>query len=339
MTETGRNERRRRLAVALSASGVLLALCGWLLEHRPFPQRVAPAAVPATAGTHEIDRTGVEAGRANTGAADTRSAAKHHPSEAISLPPADAPLAQTYSDLRALADAGDAGAASRLFTETRRCLWARDSVRAIPNLLDTMVNTDTAPLDAEQLTAQEHQISHWENQLAKARDLAQSCEGLSDSELLLAPVTWRAAQLGDVNAANCYVGGMMFFAGGLLDHPEWLAEYKSSALTIAQQALERGDWQMVAQLQDAYAGNRSLSPLGQVTGAAPAQNYRLLRLLRLGARDRDVARLDRDLAAVAQTLAAPEVADGDAWAERMFRENFNSRPVPLPDSDLHSCSF
>jgi hypothetical protein len=259
------------------------------------------------------------------------------------LPPPDAPLTQTYHELKARADAGDGAAASRLFDDLRQCFRARQQARTLPVVLS--FHAQQAPdrdekLSAEQTKARDARLADLQRELAQARQQAAQCESLSAEQMQLAPAALAAARLGDTAASDCYVSGLLLFTGGLLDHPEWLAEYKDNALTIANNALAAGDWAMVDQLQRTYGpvGFR-IGPLADLLGEDPAMNYRLLRLQRLGAANNELAEnLDQQIATAAQDLPADAISAGDAWAQDTFNRYFSNSPREKDVRNMH-CSM
>jgi hypothetical protein len=158
--------------------------------------------------------------------------------------------------------------------------------------------------------------------------MSADCEGLSEAQTEVAPLALRAAQLGDLDAAICYVrGDVLLLSPRLIDHPEWLSDYRDQALSLALDAFARSDWSVVALLQGAYAHDpREL--LTQATAADPAEAYRYLHLMRLGETiPQRQAVLDSELASAAQRLSPEQVGDGDAWAQETFARQFNAKPL------------
>lgn len=291
---------------------------------------------PAAASTLSVD-IGANAGLATTprhavtAPAVAKVSKKTAPirmlSTAAPLPPPNAPLAQVYADLKTRADAGDAQAASRLYRDVGRCLHARDVLANQSRAAGWMLEDDTSKLDADQLARRERRLGTIEDELAKARANSGLCEGATPAQLQLAPVALRAAQLGDAQAADCYVGAGLTAGGGLLDHPEWLQDYKANALSLANAAVEQGDWAMVNQLQRAYAQSNGAGLLAQVTGGDPSQAYAYLKLRSLGAvTPQGNSFLSRQLADAAQNLPADAVTQGDTWAQSTYQQYFGANP-------------
>jgi hypothetical protein len=243
------------------------------------------------------------------------------------LPPQDAPLAQVYADLKARADAGDAAAASRLYRDVGRCLHTRDVLNNQSRAAGWMLEDDTSRFNADQLARRERRLGTIEDELTQARANSSLCDHVAPAQLQLAPVALRAAQLGDAQAADCYVGSGLMASGGLLDHPEWLQDYKDNALSLANAAVQQGDWAMVNQLQRAYAQSNGAGLLSQVTGADPSQAYAYLKLRSLGAvTPQGNSFLSRQLADAAQNLPADAVSQGDTWAQGTYQQYFGANP-------------
>jgi len=244
------------------------------------------------------------------------------------LPPPDSPLASIYEELKSRAADGDAEAAARMYHEILGCANAQELLRRLQRSLSRLLYDDTSKLSAEELVEREDDLAEIAGELDKARRHSDLCAGVSDDQLLLAPAALRAAQLGDSAASNCYVGGVMLDGKGLLDHPEWLAEYKNNAPTLAQAAVTKGDWSMVAQLQRAYAQSLGAGLLGQVTGADPVQSYRYLKLRQLGTiGQRNASIVERQLARAAQGLSAANLSSSDAWAQDSYQRYFSANPA------------
>jgi len=110
-------------------------------------------------------------------------------------------------------------------------------------------------------------------------------------------------------------------------------------LPLAQAAIERGDWAMVGQLRDSYSysGWSPISPLGQLVGIDPAQGYRYMKLLRLGAPERSAVRFDDELAATARELSVEQIAEGDAWAQDVYLRYFGGQPANSDPTGMVLC--
>jgi hypothetical protein len=325
-----------RIVFASAALLVCILLGAWYLRDDSVLRHPVGATNAIEAAAGGPSRNSAAGGRDSNKVAPATVARALGP--AALLPPGT-PLAKIYDDLKARADGGDKEAASRLFTEAQRCFSARQEVRMLPRSANFFLDEDTSKLSAEELSQHEKHLANLEQRLAKVRAESALCEGLSDEQLQLAPLALQAAQLGNAAASDCYVSGILLYTGGLLDHPEWLAQYKNNAMTIAQAALERGDWRMVAALRDAYGVTLSIFPLGQLTGGDAVQYYRYLKLQQLGATDKNSAALDRQLADAAQSLTAVDQNAGDAWAQEMYLRFFSSTSAPADQNNMSACNL
>lgn len=253
------------------------------------------------------------------------------------LPPPDTPLALTYAQLKALADAGDAQAASRLYRDLKRCAQARDIQNRLPFLERIATRAPRDNPTSGQLNFQEHMMDYVQRRMDLVSDSQAFCAGVTNEQLAnLTPTTLQAAQHGDEQALDCYLGSNLNRMPGVLDHPEWLTDYKQNALELADTALQNGDWTAVRLLQAAYHGSYYTPLLGQLTGTDPEQSYRYLQLQRLGTTSDSDSRLDQRIATATQDLTPQQIADANAWAEQTYSQYFNSTapdsgPGSLPD--------
>jgi hypothetical protein len=314
------------IALLAITAGALLAwsaLSG--TGERTGAASVFSAAPADDAGAAPASKGGQSATREST-------ASRHARSEpAPALPPNDEPLSKTFSTLQALAHAGDVHAAKRLFNEAYQCHVARETARTLPRAAARMLKTDTSKLSPDELQQQEQTLAQIQDRLELARR-SDACAGLTDEQLAIAPLVQQAALLGDTGARSCYVMGMMLYAGGLINHPEWLVDYRAHALTMANEQVEKGDWAMAALLENAYSQQMQYAPLAQITGEDPTKAYRYFRLLQLG-KIREAP--DDELAEFMQTLSASQIDEADAWAQDTFLHNFGGQPSP--DASISPC--
>jgi len=325
MPQSGRKAHHLRTAIVAATFAVAVAATAWISIRSDGAGNLSPPAVATNAGASarpEEDHASVTDARPSKPTRKLKGAVAN-----AALPPPGTPLTETYYGLKSRADAGDAPAASRLFRDTFRCVTAREQLLSTPTAAALLLGGDTSKLSAEQLTEHERHLANLEAVLSNARKESKKCEGLNETQLLVTPIMLEAARLGDVAAGTCYVEGYMMSDPRLFDHPEWLPEFKSIAPAIAQASVARGDWGAVAQLQHAYArdGFGGLL-LGRIVAPDPVQNYRYLKLRRLGANAENTRYYDRDLAFVARDLSADQVAAGDAWAQETYLRYFSATP-------------
>jgi len=325
MSHSGSKPRRLRNSIVASVLAAVIVGAAWMLFRANGEEDLSRAGtVSATTGENPDEQHAT----AHTATAASKPARKLRDAGInAALPPPGTPLAQIYDELKARADAGDAPAASRLFRDTYRCVQAREQLLSTPTAAALLLEGDTSTLSAEQLTEHERYLANLEAILSSARKESKKCEGLDETKLLVTPTMLEAARLGDFGAGNCYVEGYLMSDPRLFDHPEWLTEYKTNAPAIAQAAVARGDWGAVAQLQHAYARDGLAALLlGRLVVPDPVQNYRYLKLRRLGANAENAPYYDRDLAFTARGLSTDQIAASDAWAQDTYLRYFSKAP-------------
>jgi len=320
---------RRHLWVVVAIIAALAA--GWWLGRNAAPARGSMVAENANAD--------IGSPSANARPNAPRRAAVHAQSELPTnmasaskpLPPPGTPLKQTFEELKARADAGDAEAASRLFRDAQRCRRFRQLIRRTPQMAKRWLDEKSDGATAEDLKITDAFLGMAQSQLEFLRSNAALCSDAPEQVDSSLPLALLAAQLGDSAAANCYVGGADTFGipSGVVDHPEWLSEYKQNALAYADATVEKGDWTMVSQLALAYEGNVP-SLLGQVTGIDAAMTYRYLTLSRLGVqdngKDQAITHLDARLKAMAENLTDEQKLAAADWARNAYQSYFTNHP-------------
>lgn len=243
-----------------------------------------------------------------------------------SLPPPGTPLKQTYDELKARADAGDAQAASRLYSDLQRCSRSDHIQRMLPWITQTMdagASVNKQP-SSDQLKFVSALLDVQQRQLDFVRENQALCDDLDKQELSsVFPAALRAAQLGDEQALDCYVASNMGALRDLIDHPEWLGQYKENAPALIESAVQRGDWEVVSLLHSAYDGTFTGSMLSELVSPDPATSYRYLQLQRVGASGALAKRLDKQIARAEQQLTASQIADAVAWAQDEYSRYFN----------------
>lgn len=326
---------RNAKLIALVTVSVCAALgVGYIGGRRGASEAMAPSPPPAAA---------LPAGPSSLPVSPKKSAKPRHIVASsvanASLPPKDMPLKNALAELRARANAGDADAASRLAHDLNKCLRVDDIKRTMPQILPFVLSDDDKKLTAEQLSAREKSLGYYQKELDLVRDNDAFCTGIGREELTtMTPTLLRAAQLGDLAATECYLGGGLYDTPGLLDHPEWLSDFKQNALSLVNSAVERGDWVAIGLLEHAYAGFFQSQFLTQLMGPDPAMAYRYLRLQRLGASGDFVDKLDKQIGGVAQNLTPQQIADGDAWAEDTYAKYFNGSSSNDLSNGVNTCN-
>jgi hypothetical protein len=335
-----RSDLKQLLIFACAAALVALGALGiWRVTRgQSFTSSLA-----SSAGAIAVGQTNALATEYDTRQPRATSTHRNFDRRAVStspLPPPGTPLAQIYDELKARANTGDAPAASRLYREVTSCVTARLNLPGLRSALKGALAEDFSKKSADQLSRSEKNIASLQQEMARRETADSLCGDLSAEQLQMIPVSLQAAQLGDPAAADCYVQGPMFFTNGLLDHPEWISQYRQNALALANAAVEHGDWQMVPLLQYAYSTPKYFEGnlIAQVAGSDPAKAYRYAKLRQLGSGGRDTPEailINSSTGAVLaepefETLSAETIAAGDAWAEDAFRRFFGGVPRKSP---------
>lgn len=257
----------------------------------------------------------------------------------IALPAIDAPLADSFAALKALADQGDASAASRLYEQLTSCNKQPALERMFTDALARMQATaDTPGISAEDLAKIRTGIDRRRSFLAH---LKTRCDGVDATELAELPsITLEAAQLGDAEARTCYIHrGPMANPQAALATPALFSEYAATVRQLIDAALEQGDWHVVDMLRFAY-GPDGNSLLSGHTGTDLAMQYRYTRLFRLGATNQSrITALDAELARLASSLSPVQVTDADAWARQSQAEHFHTSSTDAINSNWDACQL
>ncbi len=256
------------------------------------------------------------------------------------LPAPDVPLKTIFADLQARAAAGDAGAATRLSRDLGRCSRLRSTLWKNGGAASDLVGRKTDGMTDAQLRTYQillDSMAQRQQETQKTKDL---CADVDDTMLAaLVPSIAQAAQLGDVDARACYLSrGPSLDARTMLDHPEFLQDYRGTASSMIDAGLAAGDWRVVGLLANAYEpGAQGL--LAGLIGADPVQHYRYLKLYRLGAEPFRAAALDRQLAAAAASLDPAQTAAADAWAQSTYEKNFKGPSTAAAPQGWDPCAF
>lgn len=313
--------RWRRIFVAI---GILALGAGYFI-HRGATHAGHGASASDPAGQDAVTPTERTAPNVEEAPriARTRSTNRIASSSPAPLPPPGTPLKAAMAELSARADAGDSEAASRLARDLNKCTYVARMKQLLPQIVPFALDEDDKKLTAKELSQREKSLGLYQRELDRIHDNEALCAGLDRADFdALTPALLRAAQLGDARATDCYLSSGLTGMQGLLDHPEWLADFKRNAMPLAHTAIERGDWVAVGILEHAYGGFFS-DFMSQITGPDLAQRYRYLSLQRLGARGDFIAKLDRQIAAIVPSLTPAQVSDGDSWAQDTYTRYFN----------------
>jgi hypothetical protein len=308
---------------ALIALVVLAFGAGYWLNHSTSTAVIAPAT--ANSAT-EPDAASPPPHKQSTKSAASSGTIKTiaRAAKATPLPPTGAPVAQIFDELKTRADGGDTEAAARLFHDLEVCRDVQTRARFVPRIFSSELDSLKKPETSAEMSDQDQMLAQMQHALDAIKRYESTCAGVEASQIeAIVPLMFEAAQAGDQRALHCYIGANFIGMPGLIDHPEWLQQYKENAMALAQSAYQRGDWMVVDLLQHAYSGLFSESLLAQMLGADPEQAYRYLKLKRLGANGDFADRLDKRLASAAQTLSAGQTAAADTWAQDAYTRYFN----------------
>jgi hypothetical protein len=202
---------------------------------------------------------------------------------------------------------------------------ARVAQRMVAEVAPQVLEHSPDLANADQIAEHDSALHMIEDEIAFARASADRCAGATAAQLnSIIPEALRAAQLGDLKAADCYVGSMYQMMPGLLVHPEWLTEFKQNAPQLFEQGVRNGDWVAVELLHHAYAGVFPDTPAGQTIAPDIAMDYRYLRLERLGAHGEFADKVDRELAEAKEMLTPAQIGAGDAWAQDALARFFHN---------------
>jgi hypothetical protein len=262
-------------------------------------------------------------------------------SERAPLPPANTPLKSILDELKARADAGDADAASRLFKDMETCAQVQRINQSMPGLANRALNGAGSTLSTMDPQRQSRMLDQVQRNLDYTQNNAAMCAGLSDNDMAsLVPATLQAAQLGDPDAANCYVGANLNNWPGLVNNPQWIQDYQSNALGLANSAMQQGDWSMAMLMAQAYGGS-SRNMLNQVTGNNPLQAYTYAKLMSLGqpTGTQPSQRSTNALDNFSSQLTPDQIQAADTQAQQMYQQYFNGAPRQTGDvsNAMRSC--
>jgi hypothetical protein len=329
--------RRNSVIAVVIVAAVVVAGIGYYSGHRTGLQE---ARGDATTARVKAGATVATASSTSGAAENPRNATQAPPpvrrilnsaasNGSATLPPPGTPLTEIFDELKARADAGDAAAASRLFQDMQQCAEAQRLSHSLPAIANRMLNGNL-PSSPDEIERSDRQLDRVQRGLELQENSAAMCAGLSSNQMAaLVPTTLAAAQLGDPQAADCYVGANLNAWPDVLNNPNWISDYKNSALPLANAAVQQGDWSMVGLLASANAGSpRNNNMLNQVTGTDPLQAYTYAKLMSLGqpAGTPPSNRSTNALSTLSSQLTPEQIQAADAQAQSMYQQYFNATP-------------
>lgn len=238
--------------------------------------------------------------------------------------------------------AGNALAASRLYRDTLHCVRVASTAAQFDFMLELYRGGTSSAVVLEN---QEIELASMQ---AEMEHYSETCAGIDPKVIseALYPIVRQSALLGNEQAAACYVYAGMFEFGPYTDRQKasFRSDYEENALAIAESAIERGSWEMVGLMRAAYAsdrgGNDEHGWLNAMVNADPLKFYAYWLLAQNGMANREPPD-EKRLVALADMLerirsnsafSPAEQADAAAWADRMYRMYFSSKPFPISSS-------
>lgn len=329
--------RVSRQSVAIFLGALVIAALAWYGGRRSAPmsaqgadalaERSVENAAISTKGKSSATSAVTKPAQAGTPGHRMLDSAASNPSERAPLPAAGTQLKSILADLKARADAGDAEAASRLFKDMQTCAEVQRLNQIMPGMANRVLNnTSSDPRSGRMLDFVQRNLDFTKNNAAL-------CAGLGTDDMAnLVPATLQAAQLGDPQAANCYVGANLNNWPGLVNNSQWIQDYQSNALNLANSALQQGDWSMAMLMAQAYGGS-SRNMLNQITGTSAAQAYTYAKLMSLGqpTGTQQSQRSTNALSNFSSQMTPEQIQAADQQAQQMYQQYFNNTPRQTGD--------
>lgn len=237
---------------------------------------------------------------------------------------------QSYSELLAKAQQGDAPAATRVFHDMKQCYEAKAF------LIFAEHNGCNNPVDPETEKACSAQNQDMPSRIRQAKDNAAACESVpaQDFESMRYQATMSAAKLGDADAQACAMSGEFDLRKLPTLSDQDREQYEVAAMSYADSFFASGDWRAV-QVQtpgwQAYTHAHKLK--FSSTQGDEIAIYRMLALLRYGATGSYADSLDARLMSYEDARSRglegydPQVlADAKAWAKDQYEQHFQNSP-------------
>ena len=338
MTGSNSDRRKRALLAVAATTAIAAVVVAWNVRVGDATDSFGPGRDAVSANPEPSPQTPGAATRRSHRTSDSRPAVRQ---SRTPLPPPGSPLAQIYDKLKRRADAGDAAATTRLFHDVHRCNVVQQERHELAEVMPHFAAANEKAGNASYGIVRDSRVDV--KLVSAGIDFVQAnsvlCDGVTVEQLeSITPLTLQMAQLGDLNALNCYVGTDFEGMQGLLDHPEWIEQYRAQVPGLVESALQRGDWVTVDLLHHAYSGAFNTSARGQLFGVDPAMDYRVLRLEQLGATGAFADKLAPMVAGAAKALLPTQVADAEAWANDYYSRYFNSASNEV-SNDANICDI
>ncbi|HVJ63284.1 MAG TPA: hypothetical protein VM555_11310 [Tahibacter sp.] len=233
---------------------------------------------------------------------------------------------------------------TKRFRETKKCAGA---VRAIESMRRQRIACDSQSAWPDVWAACKKRIASFDEKLVRAESILSECSAadIGDSESRYWQDVVAAAEAGDKDAALCFIQSDF-----MLERPwsaEEVARYKILAPVYIDRALSAGDWRIAELLSMGPRGISSGSLLGTQTRGDRITQYRMNRLLRLGAIGDYAAKLDILSTNPGSPLPGNDQTAAEAWAKDMHARYFlnspklDSNPIPcaVVDKDISPHPF
>lgn len=311
-------------ALAAVALGVRFFLNG--ADAPPSATGAATASVGRASAHAALPTAGTPTAPRDHGTQQPHAAAGRRPEP---LPPPRTPLTQIYDALKARAAAGDATAASRLFNDVRECAVARRMKRTLPSWMQTSIHLkDDGNGTSHAQVVPAYIMRMTSDQYDYVQSLKPMCDGLDDNRIdEVFSLEMLAARLGDMHALACFVGSNLDYMPGLVNHPQWLEQFKDNAMNLADYGIRQGNWDVIHALQIAYAGKGAAFLLTQVTGFDPVRNATYLELERLGAANaKEAADIGQQLNLVAEQMLPDQLLSAQSAAQDLYSRYIANTP-------------
>jgi hypothetical protein len=231
-----------------------------------------------------------------------------------------------------VADSSISVAKTKRFQEAKKCAGV---VRAVESMRTQRISCDSETRP-DVLASCKKRIASFDEKLERAEAMLSECPpaDVGDSESRYWRSVVEAAEAGDADAALCYIKSDVS-----LQRPwssEERARYGILAPTYIDRAFSAGDWRIAEIFSMGPRGIPSEGLLRTQTGGERTTQYRMNRLLRLGAVGQYAMLLDLDFASPDETLTRDERLAAEAWAKDMYARYFSISPKL--DSPPVSCA-
>ena len=260
--------------------------------------------------------------------------------------PADAEAASAALAAQAPALDPVAAAASREFRVRAFCtsmMYARANMES-PDMQAFLAAMVSDKRVSPQMRAEG--LANLQSGLDDLEDAERACAGMVEKLMdgSSYQVALRAAELGDSQAAQCFLSGHFPMPPRMHENPESLQRWRLDAARLIDQGIARGDWDMVNAAANAYSpmpgkpaprfeapyyegGLRLTWSIGGPAGNVEMA-YRAMRLMELGASSPEAASSYRENAnEYARRLSPEKMNAADAWARQAYNGQFRRRKM------------